>query len=315
MEIKLSDIQGKKFMVCTPMYGGQCAGIYARSCISLATACKHYGIDVGFYYLFNESLITRARNYQVDEFLRSDATHLMFIDSDIQFHPNDVLALLYLCDGVNKKVVTGPYPKKTIAWEKIVKAVKMGYGDENPFELENFVGDFVLNPDNEADPSLTINDPVPVKEAGTGFMMVHRSVFEEYDANFPEQRYRPDHVRTEHFDGSREIMAYFDCVIDPETKRYLSEDYMFCYNVRKMGIKIWTCPWMQLRHLGSYAFSGSLGHMALISASATASPESNKKFYENPRPSDESIDEQDTGPKPNRKGRRAIERKSKKAKK
>jgi hypothetical protein len=78
-------------------------------------------------------------------------------------------------------------------------------------------------------------------------------------------------VRTEHFDGSREIHAFFDTVIDPETKRYLSEDYMFCQYVRKMGGKIFLCPWMQLQHVGSYIFGGSLRALGSIGAPATAS--------------------------------------------
>jgi len=65
-------------------------------------------------------------------------------------------------------------------------------------------------------------------------------------------------------------MAVFDCIIDPDSKRYLSEDYMFCYNVQKMGMKVWFCPWMQLQHVGSYIFGGSLADLASIGASATA---------------------------------------------
>jgi hypothetical protein len=73
-------------------------------------------------------------------------------------------------------------------------------------------------------------------------------------------------------------MAYFDCIIDPESKRYLSEDYMFCYNVQKMGGGVWLCPWMQLNHVGSYIFGGSLADLASIGASATADPSKlNKK--------------------------------------
>ena len=91
------------------MYGGQCAGTFTKSVNDLAMACVLHGIEIRFYYLFNESLITRARNYCADEFIRSDSTHLMFIDSDIGFDYKDVLTLLHLCDeGTGYDVVTGP---------------------------------------------------------------------------------------------------------------------------------------------------------------------------------------------------------------
>lgn len=277
INITIEDLKDKKVMIATPMYGGQCAGIFTKSTNDLSRASAQYGIDIDFYYLFNESLITRARNYCVDEFLRSDCTHLLFIDSDIGFDYKDVYTLLHLC-GPGMDVVTGPYPKKTIAWEKVKSAADQGYGKDNPFELANFVGDFVFNPDDNIK-QFKIDTPVPVQEAGTGFMMIHRGVFEKYTETYPELKYLPDHVRTEHFDGTREIMAFFDTVIDPESKRYLSEDYMFSYNVRKMGMKVYMCPWMQLRHVGSYIFGGSLSAMAAISASPTASSDSNQKSY------------------------------------
>src|SRR5210317_1932527 len=104
MEIKVEveELRKRKIFVATPMYGGLCHGMYTKSTADLARLCQHYGIDVRFFYLFNESLITRARNYCVDEFLRSDYTHLMFIDSDIGFDPNDVLSLLALSDPEEK---------------------------------------------------------------------------------------------------------------------------------------------------------------------------------------------------------------------
>src|SRR5210317_935449 len=100
MEISISveELKKAKLFVATPMYGGQCAGMFCRSTNDLSALCAHYGIEVKFYYLFNESLITRARNYCVDEFMRSDCTHLMFIDSDIGFNPQDVLTMAALMD-------------------------------------------------------------------------------------------------------------------------------------------------------------------------------------------------------------------------
>jgi hypothetical protein len=232
--------------------------------------CANHGVQIDFFYLFNESLITRARNYLVDEFMRSDHTHLMFIDSDIGFDPMDVLALAALADeSEDREIVCGPYPKKAISWEKIKRAVDKGFADENPNILEKYVGDYVFNPAGESGNQIRLDEPVEVLEGGTGFMCVTKSAFEKYEKAYPEFHYKPDHVRTKNFDGSREIMAYFDCVIDPETKRYLSEDYLFCQWSRKAGVKVWMCPWMKLTHMGSYMFGGSLIDLAQIGASAT----------------------------------------------
>lgn len=277
IEISQEELRKKKLFVATPMYGGACAGIYTRSIADLSALCTHYGIQVRFYFLFNESLITRARNYCVDEFLRSGDTHLMFIDSDIGFDPNDVIALLALQDEESPyDVIAGPYPKKTISWEKIKLAVDKGFADEDPRALEKFVGDYVFNPKGNMS-SIPIAEPAEVMEAGTGFMMIRRSTFEKYTEKYPELMYKPDHVRTEHFDGTREIMAFFDCIIDPVSKRYLSEDYMFCYNVNKMDGRIWLCPWMKLQHQGMYIFGGSVADLAMIGASATADASQLKK--------------------------------------
>lgn len=269
IQISSEELRKRKIMIATPMYGGQCAGIYTKSCTDLVKLASSYGVQVEFFYLFNESLITRARNYLVDEFLRSDFTHMVFIDSDIGFDPRDVLALVALADGEEKEIVCGPYPKKAISWEKIKRAVDKGFADNNPNVLERYVGDYVFNPVGEAGNEIRLDQPVEVLEGGTGFMCVTRSAFEKFDKAYPQQRYKPDHVRTKNFDGSREIMAYFDTVIDPDTKRYLSEDYMFCQWSRNAGVKVWLCPWMKLVHMGSYMFGGSLVDLAQIGAAAT----------------------------------------------
>jgi len=270
IKVPVEQLRQRKLFLATPMYGGQCAGMFARSVADLAALCTQYGVQLQLYFLFNESLITRARNYCCDEFMRSGATHLMFIDSDIGFNPQDVIALLAIQDDASSfDVIGGPYPKKCISWEKIKMAVDKGVADEDPNRLEKFVGDYVFNP-KSGQTQIPIGQPVEVSEIGTGFMMIRRRTFEKYQEAFPELSYKPDHVRTEHFDGSREIMAYFDCIIDPVSKRYLSEDYMFCYNVQKMGGQVWFCPWMQLQHVGTYIFGGSLADLASIGAAATA---------------------------------------------
>ncbi len=280
-------LRQRKLFIATPMYGGMCSGEYTSSCLKLAILCVRYGIECYFSYLYNESLVTRARNYLADEFLRSDCTHMMFIDSDIGFDPNDVIMLLALCEpDSDKEVICGPYPKKNISWEKIKMAVEQGKADADPNALENYIGDYVLNTlDAKGFP---LDKPVEVLEGGTGFMMIQRSALDKYRQAYPQFLYRPDHSRTKHFDGSQQIMAYFDCVIEPQTKRYLSEDYMFCQWARKAGIRIWMCPWMRLSHIGTYRFGGSLAALAEIGASSTHSREPPRSggvvsFVENPQ--------------------------------
>jgi len=272
ISIEIEELRKRKLFLAAPMYGGQCAGMFAKSVADLSSICTSNGIELRSYFLFNESLITRARNYCVDEFMRSDCTHMMFIDSDIGFDPRDVLAMLALQgDDTEYDVLAGPYPKKCISWEKIKLAVDKGVAYGDPNVLEKYVGDFVFNPKGGGG-NIRIDQPVEVMEVGTGFMMTRRSAFERFEKAFPQYSYKPDHVRTEAFDGSREIMQFFQAEIDPVSKRYLSEDYWFCQKMIEIGGKIWYCPWMKLQHVGSYIFGGSLIDLASIGAPATADP-------------------------------------------
>jgi len=274
LNVSIEELRKRKLFLATPMYGGQCAGMFTKSVCDLTALCTQYGIEMKSFFLFNESLITRARNYCVDEFMRSGYTHLMFIDSDIGFDPNDVIAMLALSsDESEYDILAGPYPKKCISWEKIKLAVDKGMADENPNFLERYVGDFVFNPVMDGvTTQIPLGEPAQVLEAGTGFMMIRRETFLKYQQAYPKYMYRPDHVRTEHFDGTREIMMYFQADIDPltDSKRYLSEDYWFCQLSRAIGMKVWFCPWMKLNHVGSYIFGGSLIDIAQIGAAATA---------------------------------------------
>ena len=121
---------------------------------------------------------------------------------------------------------------------------------------------------------MKVNEPVEVLEIGTGFMMVKRDVFDDWKKAFPQFHYKPDHNRSQFFKGDRYIHAYFDTVIDNDaympggesggSDRYLSEDYMFCQLSRKIGKKIFLCPWMRLGHVGSYVFDGTMADLGRI---------------------------------------------------
>ena len=311
IQVDINDLRKRSLLVCVPMYGGMCHGSFAKSSNDLVAISSHYGINVRFYYLFNESLITRARAYCADEFMRSDCTHMMFIDSDIGFDANDVIGMLALMsDESDHDIMCAPYPKKCISWEKIKAACDLGVADQDPNVLEKFVGDYVFNPVGGKG-QIRIDQPEEVLESGTGFMMIRKKSLQKYVDSYPELMYRPDHVRTASFDGSREISMAFDAVIDnkhtnitreirkffednPKAKhkdilefiddsknsafgfqysnRYLSEDYMFCQWARRIGLKVWLCPWVKLTHTGTYTFGGSLADIASIGVSATADP-------------------------------------------
>jgi len=312
MEIQLSSEVFKQYSLffATPMYGGSCFGTFARSVTDLCAMSVPYQLQIKLYYLFNESLITRARNYCCDEFLRSGCTHMIFVDSDIGFNAQDVLALLALqIKNPDYDIIGGPYPKKCISWEKVKVAVEKGFADENPGNLDNFIGDFVIN-FKPGTTHINLAEPAEVLEIGTGFMMIRRETLVKFQEAYPEYFYRPDHVRSAAFDGSREILQFFQAEIDKindgkywksvldhiksldnldnvkkfiadeekrfkveeakYSKRYLSEDYWFCQKVQKIGLKTWLCPWMKLQHTGTYVFSGSLVDLAQADLSMTA---------------------------------------------
>lgn len=211
-----------KLFIATPMYGGQNYGLYMKSCINLQIMLAQYGIECRFSFLFNESLIPRARNYLADEFIRSGYTHMLFLDSDIEFDPTNVIELLAL----DKDIAGAPYPKKSLKWENVKQAVLNNPAIETA-DLERVIGDYVFNPVPGTE-KFNVYEPLDVLEIGTGYMMIKKEVFEKYKAHYPEFEYRPDHAGQSNFDGSRMIHAYFHCDIDPKSKRYLSEDYWFC---------------------------------------------------------------------------------------
>ena len=263
IQIKVDELRKNKLFIATPMYGGMAHGLYMKSALDLQTTMSKYGVETKFSFLFNESLITRARNYLVDEFLRSGFTHLLFIDSDIHYNPQDVLALLAL----DKDVIGGPYPKKSINWGNVAHAARNN-PDLPPKELETLVGEYVFNV-VKGTSQFQVTEPLEVMEIGTGYMLIKRQVFEKMEKEYTFLRYKPDHIGQANFDGTRYIHAFFDTVIDTKdsptgggSERYLSEDYMFCQMWRKMGGQIYLCPWMKTQHIGTYAFSGNMPAVA-----------------------------------------------------
>lgn len=240
----------KSVFVATPMYGGMCTGFYAQSCLLLQNEFTRNSIDVSFSFMFNESLITRARNALVDGFLKSECTHLFFIDADIKFNPSDVIMMI----NADLDVLCGIYPKKEINWGEVKKAVDNGSPVES---LKNHTGSMVVNLIGyEGQVTVNAYEPLEIWAGGTGFMMIKREVFEKLADKVPSYT---NNVNDMSIDFKPSIIKeYFATSIDPETNVLLSEDYHFCHVARRNGIKVYAAPWVNLAHLGSYLFEGGL---------------------------------------------------------
>ena len=87
--------------------------------------------------------------------------------------------------------------------------------------------------------------------------MIHREVFEKFIEAYPEQWSIDPDTRNP-------LYYFFDCKINPETKFYLSEDYMFCQYADKIGYSTWVMPRIHLTHTGAYTFSGSFADASAL---------------------------------------------------
>lgn len=247
-------------MVATPMYGGMCTGAFSVALAKLFKIAGQYGLSIDFRYLVNESLIPRARNRLTYQFLKeSDCTHLVFIDADIGFNPMDVLTLaLEAKAGSDRALVCGAYPKKGIEWAQVKDALEKGVASENPDQLAKLGMSFPFDLGVGAQRNIKLNELIKVRHAGTGFMAIRRDVFAHLDPALASETYMDPGAGP----NGDMVTSYFDCMIDPETRNYLSEDYAFCDRVRQAGLKVWLCPWIKLDHIGTYTFSGSIGDFA-----------------------------------------------------
>lgn len=229
-------------MIATPMYGGQCTAHYTFSNLNLVRMASNYNVEFNFQFITSESLITRARNDLVSTFLNSDCSHLMFIDADIQFQPEDVFKLL----NHDLDIVCGGYPCKMIDWNAVYKAASNGVSAHN---LHTYASPYIYN---RVDSSEQSGNLIEVKESGTGFMMIKRKVFESLS----------DHVEsyvTNKFNGyGKHVKEFFTTAIDNGI--LLSEDYFFCRKWRSIGGKVYVDRSVILNHIGSHVFESSKNH-------------------------------------------------------
>lgn len=96
-----------KVHIATPAYDGKVHSGYAKSLLLAGYILGKSGIEISGHIAKNGIFIDMARSHMVKLFLKTDATHLMFIDSDMEFEPRAIAALvssgLPLCGGLYRQ--------------------------------------------------------------------------------------------------------------------------------------------------------------------------------------------------------------------
>ena len=229
--IDLEKLRQHNIFFATPCYGGMLTDQYFLSMFRVSQAFMQHGINFRITTLRNESLVTRARNILTAMFLQSECTHLMFIDSDIEFDAESVLRAM----AYDKPIMAAAYPKKALP---IQYAINFKFVDQKTKQIR------------------VENGAVEVLDASTGFFLVKRETIEKMCQAYPELHYRNDSNIDEKF--HKYCYALFDTWLDPDDNRYLSEDYTFCRRWQKIGGEIWLDPNTKLNHVGSYTFEGNV---------------------------------------------------------
>jgi len=238
--------------VATPCFGGMVSQNYMLSVIRLMSYAKAAGFDVTLSMIGYDALISRARSTLLAAFLDDPgATHLLFVDADISFYPQQVERLL----RIDKDFTGALYPLKSIDWDRIPQRC-VERGESVQQAALSYVGTFC--PDGERKQE---GDFATGIYAGGGFQLIRRGALERIIAAYPETHFKRVHGfpmsgwRRDRVQSAN-LYALFDCIIDPETGAYLSEDYSFCRRWRQIGGEIWIDTASKLSHCGPYEFVG-----------------------------------------------------------
>jgi hypothetical protein len=235
-------------VVGTPCFGGLVGHDYMMSLLRLTAQAPKAGFDVAVITLGHDALITRARSTILSRFLDNPSTtHLLFIDADISFEPEQVVRLLRF----DRDVVAAPYPAKAFDWTKVPE--RFGRTGETLEEAAYiYVGELCKGEALKLEGGFAT-----AQYAGTGFQLIKRQVFHRMIEAFPETKYKAMHVFPRPQNASENQYALFDCIIDPDTGAYLSEDYSFCRRWRQIGGEIWLDLEGTLTHSGQHAYKGN----------------------------------------------------------
>lgn len=252
-------------MVATPLSGGAQIG-YLQALTGLADAARGKGSEFSCCWIETGTSPDRARNALVGAFMASRATHLLLVDGDIGFAPDEVLGLVDLMLAEpHYAIMAAATPQRHVNWPLVAMAAARGLGERNPAELERFSGQFALDlalPDE----GVKLDQPVELGSASAALMLLRRDVIETLCAQHAELRYAAE--PQDRVAGSRggDLYALFQSTIDPANGRMLSGDTVFSYRARSAGFRIWLAPWLRTSANGAMRFTGALADLADIDA-------------------------------------------------
>jgi len=240
--------------VATPNYGGVLTSLYVRSLLELVNLAWGQGFAMQTRFLDGDSLVTRARNRLVAQFMADPRwTHLFWIDADIGFTPEAAMRLLLS----GHEVVAGVYPLKVDGWPEDGLKQALPAGSTR----EDFEARHARFPANALAGTRTANADgfIEVLDAPTGFMLIARSVFEKMAAAYPELRYTPDNAPASPHEQAWPHYRFFDTMAEPDNGRYLTEDYAFCRRWQAIGGRIFVDAQSNLAHQGLRTYTGHFG--------------------------------------------------------
>ncbi len=249
VKITKEDLAKWKVLIAVPCYDQQVTESFMMSLLDSLIFYTRAGVQFSITTL-SDSLISRARNILVAKFMGMEGyTHLMFIDSDIGFTRDAMIKMLWH----DKDIVTGSYPIKEIDWNKVQSSVQNGVTSDKLLESSLR---FVVNPIKTNQQEIELDKgAISVYDAGTGFMLIKRQVFERLMTEYPHLKFIDD-TGTLNENENKYAYALFNSFV--ENERFLSEDYGFCRYWQDIGGKIWTDPTISLTHVGRIKFRGTM---------------------------------------------------------
>ncbi len=229
---KSYDLSGKSIFIALPAYDFKVSLKLAVSLARFTQQAAQHGITIQLGSICGCSVVSRARNLLSQDMLESQCDYLMFIDSDINFEPEDIFRLMAWGNDPKKGIVAGVPRTRN---ESKVYIATLDY-DENQELTMNGMG------------------LVRAKRVATAFMLVRREVFVTMTEAHPEWQYYDTR-------SNRMIPCLFDFQLTEEG--YMGEDFLFCDRARELGFEVWVDPSITLGHMGVQEYTGNYGQDVL----------------------------------------------------